>query len=206
MGAASDRAAGALIRTWVVNRFTFTRALDIQRNRSERPLTQKPPAAGGGAAGALPFATKHPAQQLGDVHTMFGGFGTPPLRQDDWGLMLLGLPGGLHHPLDQLRRPHPSLGLQPLDRIVDRIRPLRKGLEQLGGHAGQLPVAPPVRLRPRDPQRPGQPALVGAAVDRVRRQAVAVQVATIKRRPATIRPLHPVRHDHMGVQQRVAGS
>src|SRR6266540_2888399 len=30
-----------------------------------------------------------------------------------------------------------------------------------------------------------------------------VQVATIKRRPATIRPLDPVGHDHVGVQERV---
>jgi hypothetical protein len=31
-----------------------------------------------------------------------------------------------------------------------------------------------------------------------------VQVATIKCRPATIRAADPVRHDHVGVQQRVA--
>jgi hypothetical protein len=45
---------------------------------------------------------------------------------------------------------------------------------------------------------------VGAPVDRIGRRPVPVQVATIQRRPATIRPLHPVRHDHMGMQQRIA--
>ncbi len=166
----------------------------------------QPVAAGGCLAGCLPAAAKHLAQQLRDVHTVLGGLGAPPLRQRGGRLLPLGLPRGMDRPLDQLGRSHPPFGLQPLHLAVDRVRPLRERLEEVIRHAGQLAVAPPIRLTPGDPQRPGQGALVGAPVDRVRRQPMPVQVATIKRRPATIRTLHPVRHDHMGVQQGVPGA
>ncbi len=135
---------------------------------------------------------------------MLGGFVAPPLGQRGGRLVLLGLPGGLYYPLDQLGGPQPTLGLESLHLAIDRIRPLGEHPQQVLWHAGQLAVAPPVRLAPGDPKRPCQGALVGAPVDRIRRHPVPVQVATIQRRPATIRTPDTVRNDHVGVQQRIA--
>jgi hypothetical protein len=149
-------------------------------------------------------AAKDVAQQRRDIDVVLGSFGAPPLGQGSGRLVLLGLPGRVHHPLDQLRRADPTVRLQAFDLGIDRVGALGEHPHQLLGDARELAVAVGVRSGPRHLKRPRQRPLVGAPVDRVGRQPMAVQVATIKRRPATIRPLHPVGHDHVGVQQRVA--
>jgi hypothetical protein len=153
---------------------------------------------------AIGRSSQHVAQQARDVGAVLASLGAPPLSQGGGRLVPLGLPGAVDRPLDQLRGAHPALALEPLDLQVDRVRPLGERPHQFLRDAGDLAVAVLVGLDPLDPQRPRQRALVGTPVDRIRRQPMPVQVATIQRGPATIRPLHPVRHDHVGVQQRVA--
>jgi hypothetical protein len=80
----------------------------------------------------------------------------------------------MDRPLHQPRGALPPGGLQALDLGVDLLRALGEPSDQLGGHALELAIAPPVRRRPLDPERAGQPVLVGRPVDGVGRAAVAV--------------------------------
>jgi hypothetical protein len=130
--------------------------------------------------------------------------GAPASRQRVRGLVLLGLAGGVDGPLDQPRGPRPPGGLQPLHRQVDLIRPLGEQPNEVLGHALELPVAMPVGRRPRHPERPDKLALVAGTVDGVGGQPMPVQIAAVQGCPAAVRPLRPVGHHQVGMQQGVA--
>jgi hypothetical protein len=112
----------------------------------------------------------------------------------------------MHGPLDQPRGPLPTRALQPLHLQVNLAGTLGEQPQQLLGQALELPVAVGVRSCPLNPECPGQLPLVGGPVDRVGGQPMPIQVAAIQRGPAAVRPLHPVGHHQVGVQQRVAFS
>jgi hypothetical protein len=151
-----------------------------------------------------------PAGHLPDqgvrVHPAPGRLGPPAAVQGVRGLVLLGLAGGLDGPLDQPRRPLPTLGRQPVQLSLDLAGPLGEAPDQRLGHPLELPVAVSVRRRPLHPQCPGQLALVDGPADGVRGQPMPIQIPTVHGRPAAVRPLDPVGDDQMGVQQRVTFS
>jgi hypothetical protein len=118
--------------------------------------------------------------------------------------VLLGLAGGLDGPLDQPRRPLPTIRGQPVNLGVDLAGALREPPHQVLGHPPELAVAVAVRPRPLHPECPDKLALVGGPVDGVRRQPMPIQVPAVQGRPASVRPLDPVGHHQMGVQQRIA--
>ena len=121
-------------------------------------------------------------------------------------LLLLGLAGGLDRPLDQPRRPLPTVRDQPVQLGVDLAGALGEASDQRLRHPLQLAVAVGVRRRPLHPERPDELALVGGPVDGVRGQPMPVQVPAVQRCPASVRPLDPVGDDQVGVQQRIAFS
>jgi hypothetical protein len=165
------------------------------KHRSHRPL------------GQLLAAVACPAGHLPDhavrVVAALGRLPTPAVIQGVRGRVLLGLAGGLHRPLDQPRRPLPSVRLEPLDLQVDLVGPLGEQPDELLGQALELAVAVPVGRRPPHTQGPDKLPLVAGAVDGVRCQPMPVQVAAVQRRPAPVRALDAVGHHQVGVQQRV---
>ena len=108
--------------------------------------------------------------------------------------MLFRLAGGVDGPLDQPRRPLPTVRLEPFHFQVDLVGAFGEQPDEFLGQALELPVAVLVGRRPLDPERPGQLALVGGPVDCVRSQPMSVQVATVQRRPASVRTLDAVGH------------
>ena len=149
-----------------------------------------------------------PAGHLPDqgvrVHAPLGRLGPPAAIQGVRCLVLLGLAGGLDGPLDQPRRPLPTVRGQPVQLGVDLAGALGEPADQRLGHPLELAVAVGVRRRPLHPERPDELALVGGPVDGVRGQPMPVQIAAVQGRPASVRPLDPVGDDQMGVQQRIA--
>jgi hypothetical protein len=127
----------------------------------------------------------------------------PPSIQGVRGLVVFGLAGGMDGPLDQPGCPLPPRGLQALHLQVNLVRSLGEAPQQLPGQALELPVPIGVRWRPLDPERPGQLPLVAGPVDGVGGQPVPVQVPAVQRRPTSVRPLRPVGHHQVGVQQRI---
>jgi hypothetical protein len=138
------------------------------------------------------------------VHPTLGCLGPPPSIQGVRGLVLFGLPGGMHGPLDQSRRPLSTIHHQPLELGINLAGALGEPADQILGHPLELAVAVAVRGRPLHPERPGQLALVGGPVDGVGGQPMPVQAAAVQRRPAAVRPLDPVGDDQMRMQERVA--
>jgi hypothetical protein len=147
--------------------------------------------------------TGHLPNQGVRVHAALGRLLTPSVIEGVRCLVLLGLAGGLNGPLDQPRRPLPTVRDQPVQLGVDLVGALREAANQLLGHSGQLAVAVAVRCRPFHPECPGQLALVGGSVDGVRGQPMPVQVPAVQRCPASVRSLDAVDDDQMGVQQRI---
>jgi hypothetical protein len=149
-----------------------------------------------------------PAGHLPDqgvrVDTAVGRLGPPAVVQGGWCLVLLGLAGGLHRPLDQPRRPLPTVRGQPVDLGVDLAGALGEPPDKVLGQALEFPVAMGVRHCPLDPERPDELTLVSGPVNGVRGQPMPVDIAAVQRWPAAVRPLDPVGHHQMGVQQRIA--
>jgi hypothetical protein len=148
-----------------------------------------------------------PAAHLSDqgvrVVAAFGRLCPPPSIQGVRGLVVFGLAGGMDGPFDQPGCPLPPVRLEPLHLQVDLAGALGEGPHQVLGQALELAVPMGVRCCPLDPERPRQPPLVGRPIDRVRGQPVPVKVPAVQRCPASVRPLGPVGHHQVGVQQRV---
>jgi hypothetical protein len=121
------------------------------------------------------------------VHAALGRLGPPPSIQSVRCLVLLGLAGGVDGPLDQPRRPLPTIRDQLLDGLVDLARTLGKAADQRLGHPLELAIAIGVRRRLLHPEGPDELALVGGPVDGVRSQPMPVQVPSVQRRPASVR-------------------
>jgi hypothetical protein len=93
-----------------------------------------------------------PAGHLPDhgvrVHAALGRLRPPPVVQGVRSFMLLGLAGGLDGPLDQPRRPLPTVPCQFPDNLVDLVGALREPTDQVLGHPLQLPVAVAIHSTP----------------------------------------------------------
>jgi hypothetical protein len=85
------------------------------------------------------------------IYPALGRLRPPASIQGVRGLMLLGLAGSLHRPLDQPRRPLPTVPDQPIQLGVDLSSPLGEAADQCLGHPMELPVAVGVRWRPLHP-------------------------------------------------------
>jgi hypothetical protein len=148
-----------------------------------------------------------PAGHLPDkgirVHATPGRLGPPAVVQGVRCLMLLGPAGGLDGPLDQSRCPLPTVRGQPVQLGVDLAGALGEAADQRLGHPLELAVAVSIRWCPLHPQCPDELALVGGPVNSVRSQPMPIQVASVQRCPAAVRPLDAVGDDQVGVQQRV---
>jgi hypothetical protein len=118
--------------------------------------------------------------------------------------VLLRFAGGLHRPLDQPRRPLPTLRGQPVQLGIDLASALGEPTDQRLGYPLELPVAVAVRSCPLHAERPDELPLIGGPIDGVRGQPMPIQVPAVQGRPASVRPLDAVGDDQMGVQQRVA--
>jgi hypothetical protein len=141
----------------------------------------------------------HLSDQGVRVRPALGRLCPPTVIQGVRGLVLLGLAGGLDGPLDQPRRPLPTIHGQPVQLGVDLAGALGEATDQILGHPLQLPVAVAVRRRPLHPKCPDELALVGGPVDGVRGQAATVQVPSVQGRPAAVRSLDTVGHHQMGM-------
>jgi hypothetical protein len=135
-----------------------------------------------------------------------GRLGPPAAVQGVRWLMLLRLAGRVDGPLDQPRRPLPTVRGQPVELGVDLAGALGETADQILGDSLELEVAMDVRGRPLHPQCPGKRSLVGGPVEGVRSQPMPIQIAAVQGRPASVRPLDPVGHHQMGVQQRITFS
>jgi hypothetical protein len=152
---------------------------------------------------AVGCPTGHLSDEGVRVHPTLSRLGPPAAVQRVRDLVLLGLAGGLHRPLDQPRRPLPTVRDQPIQFGVDLAGALGEAPDKVLGHPLKLPVAVGVCCCPFHPKCPGQLALVGGPVDGVRGQPMPVQVAAVQGCPASVRPLDTVGDDQVGVQQRV---
>jgi hypothetical protein len=151
-----------------------------------------------------------PAGHLSDqgvrVHPALGSLVPPASIDGVRGLVVLGLARGLDSPLDQPRRPLPTVGGQPLEFGVDLVGALGKGTHHVLGHSGELAVAVAVGRRPLHSERSGQSSLVGGPVDGVRGQPIPVQVPAVQRCPTSIWSLDAVGDDQVRMEQGVAFS
>jgi hypothetical protein len=145
----------------------------------------------------------HRPDQSVRVHATFSRLLPPAAVQGVRSLVLLGLASCLDSPLDQPRCPLPPILDQPVELGVDLAGALGELPNQVLGQALELPVTVAVCRRPLHPKRPDERPLVGGPVDSVRGQPMAVDIAAVQRCPASVRPLDPVGHHQMGVQQRV---
>jgi len=119
------------------------------------------------------------------------------------GLVVFGLASGMDGPFDQPGCPLPPRGLQPLHLQVNLAGTLGEQPHEVLGQALELPVPIGVRWRPLDPERPGQLPLVAGPVDGVGGQPMPIHVPAVQGGPASVRPLCPVGHHQVGVQQRI---
>jgi hypothetical protein len=140
------------------------------------------------------------------VHAALGCLRPPPAIQGVRGLVLLGLAGGMDGPLDQPRRPLPTVGGQPVQLGVDLAGPLGESTDQRLGYPLELAVAVAVRGCPLHPQCPDELPLVGGPVDGVGGQPMPIQVPSVHGCPAAVRPPNAVGDHQMRVQQRIAFS
>jgi hypothetical protein len=140
-----------------------------------------------------------PAGHLPDqgvrVHPPLGRLRPPPSIQRVRRLVFLRLPSRVHGPLDQPRRPLPTIPSQPVELGVDLAGTLGEPPDQLLGHPLELAVAVAVRHRPLHPECPGELPLVGGPVDGVRSQPVAVDIPAVQGCPASVRSLDAVGDD-----------
>jgi hypothetical protein len=148
-------------------------------------------------------AGHHPDKGVRVVSAL-GRLGPPAVVQGVRGFMLLGRAGGLDRPLDQSRRPLPTVRPEPVEFGVDLAGALGEAPDQGLWHALELAVAVGVRWRPLHSQCPDQLPLVGGSVDGVRGQPIPIQVPAVHGCPAAVRTLDPIGDDQMGVQQRIA--
>jgi hypothetical protein len=118
--------------------------------------------------------------------------------------VLLGLAGRLDGPLDQPRGPLPTIRDQPIELGVDLTGALGEAAHQPLRHPLELPIAVSVRRRPLHPECPDKFALVGGPIDGVRGQPMPVQVPAVQGCPPSVRPLHAIGDDQVGVQQGIA--
>jgi hypothetical protein len=156
--------------------------------------------------GAVGCPAGHRPDQSVRVHPALGRLCPPSVVQGVRGLVLLGFAGRLDGPLDQPRCPLPTVRGQPVELDVELVGALGEATDQRLGYPLELSVAMGVRWRPLDPEGPDEFPLVGGSVDGVRSQPMPVEIPSVQRRPASIRPLDTVGDDQVRVQQRVAFS
>ena len=129
--------------------------------------------------------------------------GPPPSIQGVRCLVLLRLASHLDGPLDQPRRPLPTVRGQPVKLGVDLTGARGEAANQRLGHPLELPVPVAVRARPLHPEGPGQFSLVGGPVDGVGGQPVPVKIPSVYGCPAAVRALDAVGDDQVSVHQRI---